>query len=140
MRFWDTSAIVPLIVKEETTGEMQRLYKVDREIVVWALTYLEILSALCRRRREGKLSAEEFSKAMQRLAAAGRSWHEVASLPAVRRRARRLLMVHPLRAADALQLAAALVAMGEEVEGVEFLTFDLQLRRAAEAEGFAVQE
>jgi len=55
----------------------------------------------------------------------------------VRRQARRLLRVHPLRAADALQLGAAIVWAGR-YEGREFVSLDARLREAARLEGFAV--
>lgn len=49
-----------------------------------------------------------------------------------------LLELHPLRAADALHLAAALLAVEERPQGLGFVTFDLRLADAAEREGFAV--
>jgi hypothetical protein len=48
----------------------------------------------------------------------------------------RLLRVHPLRAAGALQLAAALEWAGAPPDG-ELVTFDERLREAAVREGFA---
>ena len=54
----------------------------------------------------------------------------------VRNRAIRLLRVHPLRAADAFQLAAALVAFRAQPQDAIFLTGDERLRLAAEREGF----
>jgi predicted nucleic acid-binding protein len=53
-------------------------------------------------------------------------------------RARRLLETHPLSAADALQLAAALVMTEERPTGTEFVTFDIRLAEAANKEGFPV--
>ena len=138
MRFWDSSALIPLIVKEDATHEIQEIYRSDPEMLVWALTDLEVLSSLCRRRREGKLSDRDFDLAERRLGELRSRWHEVKDLRRVRLRARRLLRSHALRAGDALQLAAALVALREETDGFEFLTFDAQLRKAAEAEGFAL--
>jgi len=55
----------------------------------------------------------------------------------VRRRAIRLFRVHPLRSADAVQLAAALIAAKEDPSSLAFVSCDQQLRLAAEREGFA---
>ena len=57
----------------------------------------------------------------------------------VRQRALRLLRVHPLRAADALQLAAALVAASEEPADLELVSSDARLSAAARQEGFVVR-
>jgi hypothetical protein len=54
----------------------------------------------------------------------------------VRERAERLLRVHPLRAADALQLAAALLVFGDKPRGRSFVTLDDALLQAARREGF----
>jgi predicted nucleic acid-binding protein len=80
-----------------------------------------------------------FATAKRRLANLESAWHEVAQYDAVRSRARRLLEAHPLRAADALQLGAALVVVEDRSEGVELVTFDERLADAAEKEGFTVR-
>ena len=56
----------------------------------------------------------------------------------LRRRAARLLAVHPLRAADALQLAAALLWCEEQPHAEGFVSLDAKLRDAAHKEGFSV--
>jgi predicted nucleic acid-binding protein len=110
----------------------------DPVVLVWALAATEVLSALARKRREGALAPALFTSAKQRLAALERAWNEVAQYDAVRARARRLLEVHALRAADALHLAAALVAVEERTGMVDVVTFDDRLADAAAREGFAV--
>ena len=65
-------------------------------------------------------------------------WIEINDLPGVVRRARRLLEVHRIRAADALQLGAALYAVGDEPERNELVTFDDRLAACAEREGFRI--
>ena len=99
---------------------------------------MEVVSALSRKRRENRLDRALFSSAKRRLAKLEQAWNEVPHLDPVRARARRLLEIHPLRAADALHLAAALVAVEERTESVEFVTFDDRLAEAAEKEGFQV--
>ena len=66
------------------------------------------------------------------------SWQEVVPSGAVRNVAQRLLRVHPLRAADALQLAAATIASEREPASLEFVSLDERLNVAAQREGFIV--
>ena len=70
--------------------------------------------------------------------AVAETWREVGALELVRSRALRLLNTHPLRAADAMQLAAALVASDERPESLPFVCLDDRLRDAARKEGFKV--
>jgi len=70
--------------------------------------------------------------------AAWEEWSEIVAVEPVRRQAERLVAVHPLRAADAVQLGAALVAADLDPAGLELVTFDERLATAAEKEGFAV--
>lgn len=100
MKFWDTSALVPLIVQEATTQEMLTLLSRDSDLTVSVLTRVEILSD-----------------------------HEVVEI------ASGLLFRQVLRAADALQLAAA-IYVGQTQP---FVTLDKTLARAARAEGLEVQ-
>lgn len=138
MRFWDASALVPLVCREAQSARCRGWLREDPVIVVWALAGTEIVSALARRRRDGAIPAPAFGAAKRRLLQLEGAWNEVANLDAVRARARRLLEAHPLRAADALHLAAALLAVEERPQGLGFVTFDLRLADAAEREGFAV--
>jgi hypothetical protein len=138
MRFWDSSALVPLLVEEAGTADMRRTFAEDPGVVVWALTPLEILSALRRRRRAGEISEKDFEAAEVSFRDLERSWSPIADLEHVERRARRMLAVHALRVADAAQLAAALVACRERPDLLPFLTLDGNLGEAARREGFAV--
>ena len=138
MRFWDTSALVPLIVEEPTTRPMRALLDEDPDVVVWMLTGVELLSALG---RLGRLS-DELTDLLPGVRAevmdlVGR-WAAVTHVEGVRRRAERLVGVHPLAAADALQLGAALMASGDQPETLEFVTLDRHLARCARLEGFRV--
>ena len=138
MKFWDASAVVPLVALEKETRHCRRLLAEDADIVVWFLTPVEVVSALTRRLREKSLKSIEFTKAKEQLADLERAWSEVISVERVRERARRLLETHPLRAADSLQLAAALLTSEETPEGFPFVTLDRRLSDAAEKEGFDV--
>ncbi len=138
MRFWDSSAIVPLVCREAQSARCRSWLRTDAVIIVWALAATEVVSALARKRREGVVKPAVLTGARQRLLRLETAWSEVIQYDAVRARARRLLETHPLRAADALHLAAALVAFEERTADVEFVTFDSRLAAAAEQEGFLV--
>ena len=67
-----------------------------------------------------------------------RAWDEVPPSVEVRQLALRLLRTHPLRAADALQLAAALTLSAAGLRGLHFACADERLKTAAEIEGLEV--
>ena len=99
---------------------------------------MEIASALARREREGLLSADEVSAAFDAVLQISETWHEIVPSDAVRRTAARLLRLHPLRAADGLQLAAALVAADHDPSVLPMVCLDERLTQAARREGFVV--
>lgn len=136
MIFWDSSALVPLCVQEAATPAVRQLLGKTADVAFLA-SRAEILSALCRRQREGALSEDAVLRARARRDTLLAAMHMVHALDEVVRRADRLLLVHPLRAADAMQLGAALVAASDAPEGHGFATFDERLARAAAKEGFA---
>lgn len=135
MIFWDSSAILPLITREDSSAKMLQIYKADPEMLVWWATELECASAIGRRERETKLNAGHISSAFGRLKRLAERWHEVQAGDRVKATARRLLRTHNLRTADALQLAAAITLGGGDPSRVSFLTLDERLRIAAEREG-----
>jgi uncharacterized protein len=138
VRFWDSSALVPLLVEEEQSEQISALFDADPSMIVWWATELECLSALARRDRSGELAADEMSEALRRLGTLTLEWREVVPDDIVRRNARHLLRVHDLRVADALQLAAARVATDEDPFEEEFVCLDARLSRAAQLEGFQI--
>jgi uncharacterized protein len=138
LRFWDSSALVPLVCDETQTKFCQKLLRVDPSIVVWSLASVEVYSALCLRFRDGSLSKETYRLARDRNALLWKSCSEVTQFSLVKKRAYRILDTHQLRAADAMHLAAALIAFEEHTSNTEFVTFDRRLGEAAEKEGFLV--
>lgn len=138
MRFWDSSALVPLFVQESTSTTVAETYDADPAVVAWWGTQLECTSALARLERDGDLSLADLTIALGSLADAAEAWHEVQPVPLVRQTAMRLLLVHDLRAGDALQLAAALTAAEGQPEALGFVTLDDRLGRAAIREGLPV--
>ncbi len=107
MKFWDASAIVPLFVAEASSRRLQSLAAKDSAMLVWWGSEIECVSALARRERDGALDARAMALALQRLRQLAAGWNEVDPSDAIWEAAARFLRVHPLRAADALQLAAA---------------------------------
>jgi predicted nucleic acid-binding protein len=138
MRYWDSSAVVPLLVTEGRTAVLQSRLEQDSQVTTWWGTELECVSAIARRERERQLGAPDGSEALRRLADFVGGWQEIQPEAAVRETARRLLRAHPLRAADALQLAAALVAANQQPGTLEFVCLDDRLADAARREGFPV--
>lgn len=133
--FWDTSAIVPLLL-DEPLSETSRTIAQEAPILVWWGTSTECLSALARREREGSLAQPALEAARQRLDLLQQSWSEILATEDVRQYAARVLLRHPLRAADALQLGAALRWANGLPQDHRFLTFDSRLAEAARKEGF----
>lgn len=135
MIFWDSSALIALLVTESESSVRQSQLEADSMAAVWWATPVECESALQRRMREGALTPADVRLARDRLNELSVAWHEVNPLPVVRKLALRLLRTHPLRAADALQLAAALALDQAAGSGVRFACADTRLCLAAEAEG-----
>jgi predicted nucleic acid-binding protein len=138
VRFWDSSALVPLVLEEPASVACRRALRADPVTAVWALTRTEVVSAIRRLERAGDLDAAGVATALGRIEARAARWTEVDALEPVRQRAERLLAVHPLRAADALQLGAALALFDDRPRGQFFLTRDTDLAGAAGREGFSV--
>jgi predicted nucleic acid-binding protein len=139
LRFWDSSAIVPLIVAEASTEAVQAIAEDDPVMCVWWATEVECVSALTRLERDDAVTDATIITALERLDSLVQAWHEVQPIAALRGAARRLLRVHNLRAADALQLAAAVVAAEGLPASLEIVTLDERLVAAARREGFAVR-
>jgi predicted nucleic acid-binding protein len=138
VKFWDASAIVPLLVAEPATPHLQALASRDPDILVWWGSEIECVSALSRLERTGALDAKRLAIATDRLKQLGESWHEVDPTEIVRESAMRFLRVHALRAADALQLAAAVTAAEHRPASLQFVTLDERLAEVAGKEGFPI--
>lgn len=136
--FWDTSALVPLCCFQPQSAHARQAARTYNRQVVWWGTVMEAVSSLNRLTREGALTAKESSQAFARLDYLRSRWNEVQPTEEVRDRAERLLRIHKLRAADALQLAAALVWCGDRPQGRALICADGNLSDAAGAEGFTV--
>ena len=137
MRFWDTSALVPLILDEPKTARMRTLFADDPDILTSAFTTIEIASAVWRRLHADQLPLSAHQEADELFAGLSMTWTELAVSQDAIDRAIGAMSRQPLRAGDALQLGTALVAAGQPGR-LPFVTLDEDLAAAARAEGFPV--
>jgi predicted nucleic acid-binding protein len=138
VKFWDSSAIVPLLVAQQSTPRLRVLAGKDSGMLVWWASEVECVSALARLERDGALGADAITFALKRLGQLAAGWHGVDPSDAIREAAIRFLRVHLLRAGDALQLAAAFLAAERRPSSLEMITLDDRLGAAARKEGFVV--
>jgi len=137
MKFWDTSAVVALLVDEPRRRAVRDKLERDSAMTVWWGTRVECVSALARRERERSVDPASAQRAFAQLSKLADQWQEVLPTQPLRNLAERIVRVHVLRAADALQLAAALTAALGDPSAVEFVCLDERLNEAAAREGFA---
>ena len=138
MKYWDSSALVALLVDEPESAERRATIRRDPAIVTWWGSRIECASALNRLHRERRFESGGLDRSLEQLRRLGASWLEIEPLEQVRSRAIRLLRLHPLRGADALQLAAALTAAAEDPNRLDLVSSDDRLSDAARREGFTV--
>ncbi|MGH7588322.1 MAG: type II toxin-antitoxin system VapC family toxin [Gemmatimonadota bacterium] len=134
MIFWDASALVPLFLVQPVSAELERAIGETMPVAVWWGSVVECWSAFARVRREGVIKHDEEGEARQRFEEFRRRCDEVLPSDEVRRLAGTLLLRHPLRAADSLQLSAALIYAGTPATG-EFYSLNERLKEAARLEG-----
>ena len=138
MRYWDASALVPLIVAEADSDLVRGWLSDDDHIVTWVWTRTEITGAIERRTREGSITRLQRRAVLDRLGVLAARWDEVTEVLAVRTRADALLARHPLRAADAGQLGAALLVQEQLAEPLAFVCRDQRLLSAGDREGLRI--
>lgn len=136
--YWDSSALVPLLVEEDSSQRAQDWLSQDRRIVTWAWSRTEVVSAIERRVREGSFSRSKRREALEGLIEFSERWHEITDLLAVRLRANALLVRHALRTVDAGQLGAALLVNEHYPGTLSFVCLDQRLCLAAELENLRV--
>jgi uncharacterized protein len=133
--FWDASALVPLCVQQIATPSAEALGQ-TYSVVVWWAAPVEIRSATARLLRMGLLTSNQQVGAQVRLAELRSKWREISPDPSLRDQAERLLDRFTLKAADALQLAAALAWTSGRPRARAFISGDTQLLEAARQLGF----
>jgi predicted nucleic acid-binding protein len=138
MNFWDSSAILPLLVNEAASGATRQYVETQPEMAIWWATPVECMSALARKEREGRLELSQMIAAEKNLDLIASNSVTIDATDRVRLLARKLLRRYPLRAADSLQLAAACVLAGDATSEYGFVCNDERLTIAASKEGFAI--
>ena len=136
--FWDSSALVAVLLDEPRSHMLVDAFDADPTPVIWWATPVECHAAVVRAVRDKRVTREEATEAAERLREARAQLRELIPAEVVRTRAMRLLSTHALRSADSLQLAAALVWCEEEPSADTFVCLDQRLREAARLEGFAL--
>lgn len=127
-----------MLSTQPVSETITKLLREDTEIVVWWGTWVESTVAVSRLKREGRLDDDSEEKARTVLDRLADEWREVEPTEELRILAAILSKRYPLKAADALQLAAALAWCEGEAQDQGFVCLDDRLRRAAQAEGFRV--
>lgn len=140
MTFWDASALVPLVVSQGRTADMQMLFGRDSDMFVWWAAPVECVSALSRMVREMTLDEARADAAIRNLRVIMDACNTIEPSLLLRDTAVRLIRVHPLRSGDALQLAAAITACAGNPGTMPFVCLDKRLSTAARKEGFTVVE
>ncbi len=138
LAFWDSSALIPLCVQQVQTQRSETLFA-KYGVTVWWSTQIEIISGLTRLLRMKEIDETEFVDGKQVAQAMAMIWIAIKPSANIEREARILLELYPLRAADALQLAAALEWCDGNPKGCVFLSFDQRLREAAGMAGFTLE-
>lgn len=138
MRFWDSSALVPLLANEATSEKLATLFADAQSVAVWWSTEIECASAIARLERMSLLTPTDADAAYQQLQNLAKVWYLIDPGETIRISAKRFLRVHDLRAADALQLAAAFVVCEGRPASLEIVCLDERLGSAARREGFAI--
>jgi uncharacterized protein len=135
--FWDTSALVPLCLRQDETTRAQQLSRQYGKIIVWWGTSVEAYSSLNRLFQEGEIDEPGLEQAISRLDLLRTSWSEILPTEQLRELAESMPQKYNLRALDSLQLAAAFVWCNERPQKRPFICFDTRLSQAATLAGFA---
>jgi hypothetical protein len=135
--FWDSSALIPLCLREPKTPACEAL-RIQFGLVVWWAAFVEIRSGIARGVRSGRLDGSQYGEALRRLSLLRTIWDDILPSNDVRELAADLLDQYDLRAADSMQLAAALLWCSRKPAGRTFICSDQKLCDAAEAAGFTV--
>jgi predicted nucleic acid-binding protein len=135
--FWDASALATLCVTLKVTPQAL-MFEGNYRIAVWWGTPVEIASALAQLLRRMEITPAMFTQAKLQAGGLANLWDVVQPSTKIALDACVVVERYPLRAADALQLAAARAWCAGKPNGKVFLTFDRRLREAAELAGFTL--
>jgi predicted nucleic acid-binding protein len=136
-RYFDASALVKRYVREAGSVLVRRLLA-SGIVATSRLSEVEVASGIVRRAREGAFTAARRDRALAALQRDMPAFAIVEVIPEVTADARALLLRHPLRANDAIQLASCLYLQRQLNQPVPFVAFDQRLLDAARTEGMAI--
>jgi predicted nucleic acid-binding protein len=134
VKFWDTSALVPLVLDEPSSRSMRQLLSSDANVAVSFISGVELQSAIAR--RTGNDEPHTRLAASQFVVALSHGWTVADDYVQIVAGGKQVASRYGLRAGDAIQLASAL-SLGHDAR-MPFVTLDQELRAAARAEGFLV--
>lgn len=133
--FLDSSAIAKRYIDEPGSDRVEEILAAATSLAVSVICPVEVISALCRRRREGSVSLEQYERARESLFTDLEDAQVVAITGGVVRRAVELLERWPLRSADSLHVACA-----AEWQADLFVSADGRQCEAARGSGLVVEE
>lgn len=136
MKYWDSSALVTLFVEQPCSAKYAALYEREGQVITAWHSVAECASAFCRLRREELLTEAQLTELLTHLQTQAENWYILASGNRLEKLTLRMLRIHPLRAMDAIHLAAACLVRGDELAPMGFFTEDARLTEAAAKEGF----
>lgn len=137
--YLDTSALVKLFFHEAGSKTVVDLVRKADSVITSQVAYAESCSVLARRKRDKRLTEEEFDTAKKQL---DEMWPKMDTIVVDEIRAGELAVKHVIRGFDAIHLAAALElrSIGEKPIDVTFCSFDDRQNEAARAEDLIVVE
>ena len=133
--YFDTSAVVPLIVDEASTELCSRAWNDSTRVVCARLLYPEARAALARAERIGRLDGSQLRGAVAELDSIIAQVDHIEVTAALAQEAGELAEAHGLRGHDAVHLAAAAAVHDNDLV---LVTGDTSLAAAARALGLAV--
>jgi predicted nucleic acid-binding protein len=131
--FADSSALAKRYIADERSDELDEALRGAENLAVSVLCLPEIISALCRRRRERLISKAQYEAAKGALEADLADTAVIQAIDTVLLQSVRLLEAHPLRASDAIQISSALAWRADM-----FISADVRQCAAAKASGLNV--
>ena len=130
--YFDTSALVKRYVRERGSAQVGSLLR-RHDLLSSAITPVEVLSAVWRRKRNGEVSEENFSATLSRVQSDRIRWELVEVGATVLGRAEEIVQgTVPMRALDAIHVASLMTFQSAAGIRVPFITGDSRQRDAAE--------
>ncbi len=133
--YFDTSAVVPLIISEASTERCTRLWNESSRVVSVRLLYPEARAALAKARRMGRLTSGQLEQAVRELDSIIAEVDHIEVTAELAHAAGELAQAHDLRGYDAVHLAAAIALADGDLVAV---TVDAHLAAAATDVGIVV--